>query len=212
MRRKTLAAAVGALLVTGCSTAQTSTDATYTFRTSDTSIRVDSPDLRQAKRRAGIQDCPTTARSADVVDQGLASITLPCFGGGRTVDMSQLRGTPTVVNLWAQYCGPCREEMPLLQEVATQARGRVRFLGVDYTDAQPGMAMQLLRETGVTYPQMADPTGALSRTIPVQGLPVTFFVKPDGTVSAVGAGAFTSADQLRDHIRTNLGVDLRGAR
>lgn len=210
MRRAWAVAAAAALVLTGCATSGTSTDTTYTFQASDSSIKVDTPQLRRLKESAGIEDCPTPDGRAEVVDEGLASITLPCLGGGRAVDVSQLRGTPTVVNVWAQYCGPCREELPMMQQVARESRGRVRFLGIDYTDSQPGQALELLRTAGVTYPQIADPNGALSRSVPIQGLPVTFFIRADGTVSAVGAGAFTGVDQLREHIRANLGVDVGG--
>ena len=83
-------------------------------------IDVDTPDLRQAKKEAGVEPCRPGTGASD-----LPAVTLPCFGGGPDVDLSTLEG-PLVVNLWAVWCGPCRKEMPVLEEFHQQYGDRVR--------------------------------------------------------------------------------------
>ena len=100
------------------------------------------------------------------MDGGLPAVTLPCLGGGSDVDLSTLRG-PMVVNLWASWCGPCRTEMPILQGFAEEYDGRVAVLGVDYQDVQPEAALELARDSGVTYPLLADPQADAQRRVTV---------------------------------------------
>ena len=64
-------------------------------------------------------------------------MTLPCLGGGPDVELSSLRG-PMVINLWQARCGPCRKEMPALEEFHQQYGDQVAVLGIDFNDVQPG--------------------------------------------------------------------------
>ncbi len=69
-----------------------------------------------------------------VGSDGLPALTLPCLGPGPDVWLDRLTGRPTLVNLWATWCGPCREEMPLLQAAHGRHGEQIRFLGVDVQD------------------------------------------------------------------------------
>ncbi|MEU4418788.1 TlpA family protein disulfide reductase, partial [Nocardia salmonicida] len=122
-------------------------------------VDVDTPQLRQLKADAGIADCaPGDAAAVD--DGGLPDLTLPCLGGGPDVDLASLHG-PLVVNLWATWCGPCRRELPLYQQFSEKYAGRVPVLGIDFNDLQVANALELAKESGVTYPQLADPGSEL---------------------------------------------------
>ncbi|MEN0070309.1 MAG: TlpA disulfide reductase family protein, partial [Propionicimonas sp.] len=86
-------------------------------------------DLVGARRAAGIQDCPQPA--AAPVEGGLPALELECLGGDTTVALSGLRG-PMVINLWAQWCLPCRKEAPVLQSFHAARGDEVALLGIDY--------------------------------------------------------------------------------
>ncbi len=166
------------------------------------SVAVDTPALRELKAAAGIEACPRGEAGSE-----LPPVTLPCLGGGRDVDLSTLRG-PMVVNLFAQWCGPCREELPYYQTLHRKAKGQVAVLGVDYLDTQPAQALALARSSGVTYPLVADPDGRLRTELKIRGLPGIVFVDRSGKVVDVQFRLITSYGQLRDLVRQHLGVRL----
>ena len=169
---------------------------------------VASPELVALRERAGIADCPATRSAVAPHEDGLPSVTLPCLGGGREVDLAGMRGEPLVVNLWASYCGPCRDELPILQQLHERAGGRVRMIGVDFTDPHPAAALQLAATTGVTYPQVADPQGLLRSPLRIVALPVTVLVDPDGHVAYTKFGPVSSYDELVGLVREHLGVSV----
>jgi thiol-disulfide isomerase/thioredoxin len=169
-------------------------------------IEVDTPELRQAKADAGIEDCaPGTASSA------LPAVTLPCLGGGPDVDLSTLQG-PMIVNFWFAACGPCRTEMPVLGDFHRRYGDRVPVLGVDSLDTVPGLALELAGKRDATYPQLADPGGELT-TEPVfansnKGRPYLAFVDASGQVAGEEIGGVTSIDELVGLVDEHLGLDL----
>ncbi|WP_457206132.1 TlpA family protein disulfide reductase, partial [Nocardioides sp. P5_C9_2] len=119
----------------------------------------------------------------------MPDVTLAGFDGGRAVDLADLRG-PMVVNLWASYCAPCREEMPALQQFHERYGDQVAVLGIDYQDAQPGRAAELVERSGVTYDLVSDPDGTVNGqgAFPsLRGLPFWAFVDADGTVTHLEA-------------------------
>jgi thiol-disulfide isomerase/thioredoxin len=126
----------------------------------------------------------------------LPSLRLPCLIPGPDVDLAALRGRPVLVNLWASWCGPCRDEMPVLQAAHERYGGQVQFVGVDTKDAA-GHAAAFLVELGVTYPQLVDLDGQLLGHLRVPGLPVTVVLAADGTVAAKHVGEL-DAESVED--------------
>lgn len=170
-------------------------------------IDVDTSQLRQLKQEAGVEAC--RPGDGEPVDGGLPDVTLPCLGGGRDVALSGLRG-PLVVNLWASWCGPCRKEMPVLQQFHERYGDQVPVVGVDFEDPQTLSAMALVRKSGVTYPLLADPQGDLQGNAPFparMGLPLFAFVDEDGHVE-LAAGGVDSVDDLVALVDDHLGVAL----
>jgi thiol-disulfide isomerase/thioredoxin len=189
---RVLAVLLGVLLLAGCGAAPA-------VPHHPSGGKVDTVELRALKQHAGIATCrPGHAGKAE---GGLPDITLPCLGGGPDVELARLRG-PLVINLWAQWCGPCRAELPRYQAFARNYAGTVRVLGIDYQDTQPQWALQLARKSGVTYPLLADPDGKLG----ARGLPKILMVDAQGKVVYDEYGEISSVRQLEHLVARHLGV------
>lgn len=117
----------------------------------------------------------------------LPAIELPCLTERTWVNLSEPRGKPVVINLWATWCGPCRQEMPLLQQAHNSYGDRVQFLGVNTKD-DPARAGAFLDEVGVTFPQVVDVDGKLLAHTHTPGLPVTIVLDPEGRLIARHVG------------------------
>jgi cytochrome c biogenesis protein CcmG/thiol:disulfide interchange protein DsbE len=141
----------------------------------------------------GVESCadlPFTGGGTGSGDR-LPEWTLPCLVAGPPVDLARLGGKPVLINLWATWCGPCREEMPILQNAHIRHRDKIAFLGVDTKDS-PERAAAFLQEVGATYPQVVDLDGRLLvEHLRVPGLPVTVVLDAEGEVIKKHVGAFT---------------------
>jgi thiol-disulfide isomerase/thioredoxin len=113
-----------------------------------------------------------------------------------TALLEDLRGTPVVVNVWASWCGPCREEAPALAAASTQYGDRVQFLGLDVLDAKPD-ARAFIEESGWSYPSLYDQTGAIRDHLGLLGQPVTIFYDSEGNVVQTHVGAIEPDELTR---------------
>ena len=91
--------------------------------------------------------------------------------------LATLRG-PLLVNFWAQYCGPCQAESPLLEQLFRSSDGTVAVVGVDFIDPIPGKALLFAKDHGLTYPQVADPAGAAKAPLRIAALPIHLLHRP----------------------------------
>jgi cytochrome c biogenesis protein CcmG/thiol:disulfide interchange protein DsbE len=110
--------------------------------------------------------------------------------------LTQLRGTPVVVNVWAAWCGPCQAEAPLLHAASQTYGDRIQFLGVDILDSLDG-ARGFIHDHGLTYPSVFDPSGNIRDSLGVIGQPVTIFYDAEGNVAQQVEGQLsqTALDQ-----------------
>lgn len=163
---------------------------------------VPSPDaeLIAARRAAGIADCPQP--SGEPVADGLPDLALECLGGDTTVSLAALRG-PMVINLWAQWCLPCRQEAPVLAAFDT-ARDDVALLGINYDDPQPDWAIEFAELSGWTWPQLSDPEKTVEAPLQLPGIPISLLLNADGQVVARHAGAFSDLAELTDWVDQGL--------
>ncbi|MBC7594758.1 MAG: TlpA family protein disulfide reductase [Kineosporiaceae bacterium] len=193
-----------ATLLAGCSSGLSDSRIKPTFGGASASV-ASADELAKAKAAARVEDCPSTTSTKATV-KGLPALTLDCLGGGAPVWLAGLRGEPTVINLWASWCGPCREELPLLAKSHRELGDRVRIVGIDFADDAADVALDLAAKSGVTYPLLADPTSSLKSSLKVVGLPQTIFVDEQGTIVATERRAYRSYDQLTAAISRHLGV------
>lgn len=113
--------------------------------------------------------------------------TLMAFDG-RTVRLSELRGRPVVINFWASWCPPCREEAPALRKVAElEARADgAAFVGINVRDREED-AKRFVSEFGIPYPNGPDPGDVEARYAGI-GIPYTVFIASDGTIARTWVG------------------------
>ena len=107
---------------------------------------------------------------------------------GENLRLSEYRGDVVMINFCATWCGPCRQEMPLLDELYTRYQ-RVGFnlLGVNIDD-DSGRAMQMIDELGVSFPVLFDARKEVSKLYEVEAMPVTVLVDREGNVRHVHHG------------------------
>lgn len=119
---------------------------------------------------------------------------------GQTLQLRGLRGYPVVVNFWASWCVPCKQEAPRLNTAAQHHAGSVAFLGIDVQDLTSD-ARTFLRHHHVRYPSLRDNGGATYDGYGLTGVPETYWIDRRGRIVAHYAGPVSSS-QLEAGIRT----------
>lgn len=113
---------------------------------------------------------------------------LPKLEGEGTIALKDLKGHPVVLNFWASWCGPCKDEAPILAATEKQWRSEgVVFLGVDTQDKRPE-AIAFENTYGIEYDSAFDEQGELSTLYGVLGYPETFFIDAKGKIHAKYVG------------------------
>jgi peroxiredoxin len=113
--------------------------------------------------------------------------TLPS-NGGKTVNLSQYKGQVVMINFWATWCGPCRQEMPLLESIYKKYNKMgFTLLGVNVEpDSKPAEAW--LKQTPVSFPVLFDKESKVSTLYKVSGMPSTVIVDRKGNVRVIHRG------------------------
>jgi cytochrome c biogenesis protein CcmG/thiol:disulfide interchange protein DsbE len=130
-----------------------------------------------------------------------ANALLP--GGEEAFDkrIAQLHGYPVVVNIWASWCGPCREEFPVLQQLSARYGKKVAFLGVNSEDSTDAAAT-FLKEEPLSYPSYVDPhKGILESLEGFGGFPDTAFYDKSGELVNLKQGPYRSDSELEADVQ-----------
>ncbi|MDG4768481.1 TlpA disulfide reductase family protein [Solwaraspora sp. WMMD406] len=120
------------------------------------------------------------SRAAGPAATPLPTLSLPCFADGTAVDVAALRG-PAVISLWASWCPPCRDELPVLQRLSDRTAGQLHVIGVNTADDR-GRALDLANDLGLSFPNLVDPQERLRRAVRRVGLPLTIVVDARGDI------------------------------
>jgi cytochrome c biogenesis protein CcmG, thiol:disulfide interchange protein DsbE len=139
------------------------------------------------------------------VDESLATgLILDCMDGKSKIDLTAIKG-PAVVNFWGSWCGPCREEIPYFVDLANSLPDGLVLIGVDREEKSAEAAEKFIKDFGINYPQLTDPTG-LSKSLVGLSVPVTIFINENGEIVYQHVGAIKSADDLRELVLEHFGI------
>jgi cytochrome c biogenesis protein CcmG, thiol:disulfide interchange protein DsbE len=134
------------------------------------------------------------------------SIILGCLDGTDGVAIDGIKG-PAVINVWGSWCGPCKEEMPILRSFYKKAEGKVALIGVDVEEASIKDGRSFVEKNGINWPNLFDSNGE-SRAYFGMGVPVTWFISADGSVAYKHIGVLKSEIELISLTSQHLGVKL----
>lgn len=133
-----------------------------------------------------IQSTETTQLEVEAQDFALTSLS------GETVRLADYEDRWVVINFWATWCAPCREEMPLLEEIAIEYGDRVQIIGINMRESEE-QVRDFVDAMGVTYPILLEPDDETLLAYQVIGLPVTWIVAPGGKVAYARPGPIDEA-------------------
>jgi cytochrome c biogenesis protein CcmG, thiol:disulfide interchange protein DsbE len=130
---------------------------------------------------------PTVIGGHPLLDAPAPNIALRDIDG-HEIRLSDYRGRPVIVNFWASWCIPCREEFPLLKEARKRyAAQGLEILGVVFDD-DPETARAYMARAGAAWPALVDADGAIAAAYLVNVPPLSFFVDPTGIVRSIAYG------------------------
>jgi cytochrome c biogenesis protein CcmG/thiol:disulfide interchange protein DsbE len=134
------------------------------------------------------------------------SFTLNRVDATGKLDLASLRGKPVVLNFWASWCGPCKNEATMLEQASQKYRKQgVVFIGVDYHDVTSD-ARRFLTHHGVTYPSVQDGSGLIADRYGVSAVPETYFIDRRGRLvgTHIRGTVVNQADAFRRGVEAAL--------
>jgi cytochrome c biogenesis protein CcmG/thiol:disulfide interchange protein DsbE len=208
VRRVAAAALASALALSACTSGRDDVELSFV---------PPAPEDAELRTEAGLEPCPE-APPAQSAGERLPEPPLPCLGDRPAVSLAGLSGAPTLVNLWASWCGPCIDELPALQAVHSDSGNAasgdaasgdgdsdLRVVGVLTQDrARQGLAAAA--GLGVTFPSVVDDQGGVLRSLGLKALPATVFLRADGTVAHTYVGPALDEATARRLAAEHLGV------
>jgi len=133
-------------------------------------------------------------------------IELNCLDGTTGAAINSLKG-PLIINVWGSWCGPCKQEIPIVRSFYKKAQGKVALVGVDVEEASIKAGQSFVENNGITWPNLYDSNGS-SRAYFGMGVPVTWFISADGKVAYKHIGVLKNEIELITLTSQYLGVKL----
>ena len=153
----------------------------------------------------------TLSCNSSLLSEKAPDFTLPTMTGAN-ITLSELEGTPVLLNFWATWCSPCRMELPFFEAVAQESEGEVKVIAINvgqsaatvqtfFGDYEPTMIVALdgNTEVFVNYCREDNPRGYI---------PITFLIDSEGIVQDIKIGAFTSETELWDTLNDVFGITI----
>lgn len=171
-------------------------DSEFTENTADTASETD------ATIETDIETSPTETTPVELQAPDFTMYDM----AGNKVSLSDFAGKPIVINFWATWCGPCKNEMPYFQNMYDKYGDRVTFVMLNATDGDRDTVekvKQFIADNGYTFPVYCDMDMSGIMTYGVYAFPSTLIIKADGTVYAGQVGALTQS-QLENAIKKVL--------
>ena len=171
-------------------------------RDADTSEALAGP-----RARADLEPCPGPGPGPGPGPEPLRGIVLECAGDGSEVDVAEsLAGRPTVLNLWAYWCGPCTEELPAMAEYQRRVGSGVTVLTV-HQDENETAALLRLAELDVRLPTLQDGRRSIAAALQVPNvMPATVVLRADGSVAEILPKSFATADEIAEAVNPAIGA------
>lgn len=106
---------------------------------------------------------------------------------GSRLQLSQLRGRPVIIDFWASWCGPCRAQAPIIDEVARAKKSDAIIVGINTNDSRAS-ALSFARGRRLSYPSVFDPSGSVATRYAVRAMPTMVIIDREGKVRFVQTG------------------------
>ena len=166
------------------------------------SMNADSKGAPGAKQVGEVINCTEILQEKSTV----SGTSLDCLDQNEGAQLGALRG-PMIVNVWGSWCGPCVEEIPYFVSFYEKAKDTVQLVGVNVEEANLQDAQRFVIENGITWPNLYDSDGR-SRQYFGLGVPVTWFISPNGDVAHKHIGVISSESQLIELTQKHLGITI----
>jgi thiol-disulfide isomerase/thioredoxin len=166
------------------------------------SVNSGNNDGSDSKEIGRIVDCKEISQEKSGTDETL----LDCLDQSDGAQIDALRG-PVIVNVWGSWCAPCVDEIPRFVSFYEKAKDKVQLIGVNVEEANLQDAQEFVKNNGITWPNLYDSDGR-SRQYFGLGVPVTWFIAPNGDVLYKHIGVINSEAQLIELTQKYLGIKI----
>lgn len=150
-----------------------------------------------------LRPAPNVTPGSPLVGKTAPDFTFKALDG-QTVQLSALRGQPVILNFWASWCGPCKDEAPLLHELSAKQREQgFSMVGLLFQETSEANARKFIAEHGLNYPNIQTPNADTGVAYGIAGIPDTVFIDKNGVVQHLDRGGLTRE-------RLNVGLEKIG--